>query len=55
MIAAASIVALGGLGVLAARLGRAPLARSVLRVLAWGAGSMGVTAAVGALFGVAAA
>lgn len=53
VIAAASIVALGGLGALAARLGRAPLARSVLRVLAWGAGSMGATAAVGALFGVA--
>jgi VIT1/CCC1 family predicted Fe2+/Mn2+ transporter len=55
VIAVTSLVALGALGGLAARLGRAPLARSVLRVLGWGAASMGITAAVGALFGVAVA
>jgi len=55
VIAGASIVALGALGALAARLGRAPLWRSVLRVLLWGAGSMAATAAVGSLFGVAVA
>jgi vacuolar iron transporter family protein len=55
VIASASIAALAGLGALAAQLGRAPLARSVLRVLLWGGGSMAATAAVGALFGVATA
>jgi vacuolar iron transporter family protein len=55
VIAGACTVALGGLGALAARLGRAPLLRSVARVLLWGAGSMAATAAVGTLFGVATA
>jgi VIT1/CCC1 family predicted Fe2+/Mn2+ transporter len=55
VIGVTSLVALGALGALAARLGRAPLGRSVLRVLGWGAASMGITAAVGALFGVAVA
>jgi vacuolar iron transporter family protein len=52
-IAAASIGALALLGNWAARLGRAPVGRSVLRVLAWGAAAMATTAAVGAAFGVA--
>lgn len=55
VIGATSLVALGALGALAARLGRASVARSVTRVLGWGAASMGITAAVGALFGVAVA
>lgn len=55
VIGATSLVALGALGTLAARLGRAPVARSVARVLGWGAASMLITAGVGALFGVAVA
>lgn len=39
------------LGVLAARVGGAPVMRSAVRVAFWGALAMGLTAAVGALFG----
>jgi VIT1/CCC1 family predicted Fe2+/Mn2+ transporter len=55
VIGVTCLVALGALGALAARLGRASVPRSVARVLGWGAASMGITAAVGALFGVAVA
>lgn len=51
-LAAASLVCLGGLGWVAARIGGAPVVRSVLRVLFWGALAMGLTALVGAWFGV---
>ena len=39
------------LGALAARVGGAPILRGAARVLIWGALAMGVTSAVGALFG----
>lgn len=46
-----SLACLAVLGVLAARVGGAPVMRSALRVTFWGALAMGVTAGVGALFG----
>lgn len=46
-----SLVFLALLGVLAARAGGAPVGKSALRVTFWGALAMGLTAAVGALFG----
>ena len=46
-----SLVFLALLGVLAARAGGAPIGKSALRVTFWGALAMGLTAAVGALFG----
>ena len=52
--ATSSLVFLAVLGVLAARAGGAPVARSLVRVVFWGALAMGLTAAVGALFGVVA-
>lgn len=51
-VAAGSLVALAALGAVAARAGGAPLGRSIIRVVAWGALAMGITAAVGSLFGV---
>jgi VIT1/CCC1 family predicted Fe2+/Mn2+ transporter len=42
------------LGATAASAGGAPVARGALRVTFWGALAMGLTAAVGSLFGVAA-
>ena len=53
-VAAATIVALAILGGLGAGAGGAPILRGALRVTFWGALAMGVTAAVGALFGVSA-
>ena len=53
-LAGASLVFLGVLGFLAARAGGSPLLSSVVRVTFWGALAMGLTAGVGALFGVAA-
>lgn len=53
VVAGASLVCLAGLGWLAARIGDAPVLRSVLRVVFWGALAMGLTALVGAWFGVA--
>jgi VIT1/CCC1 family predicted Fe2+/Mn2+ transporter len=50
-IAAVSVVFLAALGALAARAGGAPILRGAARVLVWGALVMGITAAVGALFG----
>jgi VIT1/CCC1 family predicted Fe2+/Mn2+ transporter len=46
-----SLIFLALLGVLAARAGGAPIGKSALRVTFWGALAMGLTAAVGALFG----
>lgn len=45
------LIFLAGLGVLAARAGGAPVINSAVRVAFWGALAMGLTAAVGALFG----
>lgn len=46
-----SLIFLVCLGVLAARAGGAPMMKSAIRVTFWGALAMGLTAAVGALFG----
>lgn len=51
-IAGGSLVALAGLGGLAAKVGGAALVKGALRVCLWGALAMGLTAAVGHLFGV---
>jgi vacuolar iron transporter family protein len=50
-IAAVSLASLATLGGLAARAGGARVLRGAIRVLIWGAVVMGVTGAVGALFG----
>lgn len=52
-IAGASLVALFGLGALSAVVGGAPPIYAALRVTFWGALAMGLTAAVGGLFGLA--
>ncbi len=49
-----SFIFLGSLGALAAHIGRAPILRGAIRALVWGALAMGVTSAVGALFGAVA-
>jgi VIT1/CCC1 family predicted Fe2+/Mn2+ transporter len=46
-----TILALGGLGALGARLGGAPELPALLRVVFWGVVAMGATAAIGALVG----
>ena len=46
-----TLVFLAGLGTLSAFTGGAPLLRAALRVTFWGALAMGLTAAVGAIFG----
>jgi VIT1/CCC1 family predicted Fe2+/Mn2+ transporter len=46
-----SIIFLAGLGTLAALAGGAPMLKAAVRVTFWGALAMGLTAAVGALFG----
>lgn len=46
-----SLIFLTALGVLAARAGGVPVMRSAVRVAFWGVLAMGLTAAVGALFG----
>lgn len=48
-----SLIFLTVLGVLAARTGGAPVMKSAVRVAFWGVLAMGLTAAVGALFGTA--
>lgn len=50
-LAGSALLFLVGLGWLAAQVGGAPVGRSIWRVSFWGAGAMGVTALVGALFG----
>lgn len=51
VVSGISLIFLAGLGVLAARAGGAPVIKSAVRVAFWGALAMGLTAAVGALFG----
>ncbi len=51
---AVTLVALGLLGDLGARLGGAPRRRATIRVVAWGAGAMAITAGIGALVGAVA-
>lgn len=51
-VAVASLLCLGVLGGLAARVGGAPVTVGAARVTLWGALAMAVTAAVGQLFGV---
>jgi VIT1/CCC1 family predicted Fe2+/Mn2+ transporter len=53
-VAGSSLLFLALLGLVAARAGGAPVRASVLRVTFWGALAMALTAAAGALFGVAA-
>jgi VIT1/CCC1 family predicted Fe2+/Mn2+ transporter len=53
-VGGSSLFFLALLGLVAARAGGAPILASVLRVSFWGALAMGLTAAVGALFGVSA-
>lgn len=50
-VAASSLVCLGGLGALSARIGGAPMRPAVIRVTLWGAMAMALTAGVGALSG----
>jgi VIT1/CCC1 family predicted Fe2+/Mn2+ transporter len=50
---AITLVALGVLGDLGARLGGAPRGPATVRVVVWGAIAMGITAAIGALIGTA--
>jgi len=52
-VMAGSVAALGLLGALAARTGGAPVVPAVVRVMLLGVVAIGVTAGVGALFGVA--
>lgn len=52
-VAGSALAGLALLGALGARAGGAPLARSVVRVVFWGALAMAITAGVGHLFGVA--
>lgn len=51
VVSVVSLVFLALLGVLAARAGGSPVLKSAVRVTFWGALAMGLTAAVGALFG----
>lgn len=53
VVATTSILSLGGLGVVAANAGGAPVAKAALRVVFWGALAMAVTALVGKVFGAA--
>ncbi len=54
VIAATSLVSLAALGAVGAKLGGAPMGRAAVRVAFGGALAMGLTAAIGRLFGVAA-
>jgi vacuolar iron transporter family protein len=54
-VAGASLLCLGGLGALAARVGGARPVIGAVRVVFWGALAMGLTAAIGVLFGTSAA
>ena len=50
-VSGASLLFLALLGALAARVGGAPVAPSVLRITFWGALAMGITAGIGTLVG----
>ena len=52
-IAIVSVIALGLLGAAGAKLGGAPTAPAVIRVVGWGVLAMAATAAIGSLFGIA--
>jgi vacuolar iron transporter family protein len=52
-VAGGSLLSLGALGALSAKVGGASIGKAALRVTFWGALAMGITSAVGALFGVA--
>jgi VIT1/CCC1 family predicted Fe2+/Mn2+ transporter len=52
-VVAASLACLAILGALGARAGGAPVLKSVIRVVFWGALAMAVTAGVGKAFGAA--
>ncbi|WP_417489134.1 VIT1/CCC1 transporter family protein [Maricaulis sp.] len=52
--AIASLISLAALGGLSARIGGADIVKATVRVTFWGAVAMAVTAAIGAVFGVAA-
>ncbi|SIS90051.1 VIT1/CCC1 transporter family protein [Neptunomonas antarctica] len=54
VVAVLSLLFLASLGGLAARAGGAPMTTGAIRVTFWGALAMGITAAVGQLFGVVA-
>ena len=54
LVGGTSLVCLAALGAMAARAGGAPKAIAAIRVTFWSALAMGLTAAVGALFGVSA-
>ena len=51
IVVVVTLIALGLLGDLGARLGGAPRLRATVRILVWGAVAMGITAAIGALVG----
>lgn len=51
VVSGLSLIFLAALGLLAARAGGAPVIKSTVRVVFWGALAMGLTAVVGALFG----
>jgi VIT1/CCC1 family predicted Fe2+/Mn2+ transporter len=51
IVSGISLLFLAALGILAARAGGAPVMKSAIRVVFWGAIAMGLTAGVGALFG----
>ena len=53
VVAVATLLSLGALGVVAARTGGAPIGKSAARVLFWGTLAMAVTALVGKVFGAA--
>lgn len=53
-VAGGSLVFLAGLGALAAQAGGSSMGIAAVRVTFWGALAMGLTAGVGALFGVTA-
>lgn len=54
VVSSFSLLLLGGLGAVGARVGRAHVWRAAARVTFWGALAMGITAVVGRLFGVTA-
>ena len=50
-VGVATLIFLGVLGAAGAKIGGAPLAKAALRVMFWGVVAMGITAAIGAVFG----
>ena len=52
-VAIVSVIALAILGATGAKLGGAPMAPAIIRVVGWGILAMTATAAIGSLFGIA--